>query len=322
MLSKSFLETTAAYLDASAKEREYLQRTADGHFDVVIVVAILNQDVSALEKIKQLYWEESFRWSGRPPEEWIDEWLEEQPRAPRRKKDRRKNPGVVSLSEVNGPHDPEDYLHPFDRVVDVDDFLSWFYDASEAEILKLRPTLGRLVNSWIAADYRKEQWSEWDRFEQFIRGRPMRFYQDWFDHHDGRLLHGYHLKEGAGPSYLARWMFSLVMESPNCRNIGPCRSCMRYCIRNRSGNFFCDVKCSRNQHSMRAKRKTRLRVRNKKLQVVQQAAEKVNRGPQLSEEEWKEAILEEACKLAPDIKAKFVTQAINDRKVPMPKFLQ
>ena len=270
-----------------------IQATGFETFRANCALVILNGDVERLNEMVSKLWEES---EG-PPDE------------------------AESGAQAVSPHD----LEWGDFVVETEPFAMFFIAMGTEEIGRLQKELRRLVDSWTAAEYRIAKWSEAERFQRFLRKRQQQLHNDWYGPPDkrgrytrlkyGRLIHGFDLPRNASLADYARWLFYNLVTGFYCMRIGRCgcRSCGKYCLRLRSGQFFCNTTCSRHESAMRATETERKRAYEEKIGAIVEAATKLNLKTWRTEKEWRAKLLER-CR---DITPKFLTMHAGE--VPKPR---
>ena len=270
-----------------------IQATGFETFRADCALVILNGDVERLNEMVSEFWAES--------------------------------EGPADEAESGAQAASPDDLERLDFVVETDPFAMFFLALGIKEIGRLQKELRRLVDSWTAADYRIAKWSEAERFQRFLRKRQQQLHNDWYGPPDkrgrytrlkyGRLIHGFGLPRTASLADYARWLFYNLVTGFYCMRIGRCgyRSCRKYCLRLRSGQFFCNSTCSRHETAMGATKKERDRARKEKIGAIVEAATKLNQKTWGTEWEWRAKLLDRCW----DITPKFLT--MHAHEVPKPR---
>jgi hypothetical protein len=250
-------------------------------------IAILNGDVERLNELESEFWAES-----------RDPWE------------------VQSGAQAVPPDDPD---LGFEFIEAGDPFAVWLMGSDTEQIEGLQKELRPLVDTWIAAGYTLAKWTEAERFQRFLNKRPISLHNDWYGQPDrrgrytrlkyGRLTHGFDLPPNASVADYAMWLFYNLVTGFYCMRIGRCgyKKCGKYCLRLRSGRFFCNVTCSRGESATRVRRRGRERDRKEKIRVLVEEANKLNRKTWNTEKEWREKLLVASQRRRPDIKKKFLT---------------
>jgi hypothetical protein len=275
-----------------------IQATGFETFRANCALVILNGDVERLNEMVSEFWAES---QGPPDEAESD--------------------GVQSGAQAASPDD----LEWLDFVVETDPFAMWLIAWGTKRIGRLQKELRRLMDSWTAAGYRFARWSEAERFQRFLKKRPQQLYNDWYGPPDkkgrytrlkyGRLTHGLNLPRNASVVDYARWLFYNLAMGFYCMRIGRCgyRRCGKYCLRLRSGQFFCNTTCSRYETATDATKKRLDRARQEKIGAIVEAATKLNQKTWGTEREWRAKLLDR-CR---DVTPKFLTMHAGE--VPKPR---
>jgi hypothetical protein len=255
------------------------------HFDAELAVAILRGDTDEVEEMGgQL-----------------------------RKDSEAQNRAILDLPAPEDPVNLEDY-----NEIDPIDPDAQLGVPSIADVIKMGPTLRRLMYSWIAAGYSIVNCGEWPSFERFISRRKWHFYQD----HSGRLVRQDSFARRRSPSYDARLLFLRLLEGPDCQNIGRCESCAKFCLRQKkSRKFFCNIEHYRRLRSRLVKES----LKQARLEALKKAMTKLKEPtPWPPGRAWREKLLVQANKIykgggqkRDPVKLAFLTRVINSGKLSL-----
>jgi hypothetical protein len=200
------------------------------------------------------------------------------------------------------------------------------------------PELYQLMDSWLAAGCRFDQWPLRERLENDLNTRRIAFYTPWWDR-DGRayyefsdpvhetietpdLIHGGLSTKIVDPGWgLAVSLFFQFITGPFYRDIGRCKRCRKF-FWNRSGHrdkTYCGARCASADTAEHVTRERRQKEHEHKLKIVQAA---IRRFERLSAEKqarsartWKVWVKQRS---GPEITLNFVTRAVNSGEITPP----